>query len=427
MQLGLKTSAILLIFSAFGAASQDVPSRRLCKEPRVSSVSSVSSNKTAAAWFADWHKDEFSPANVSWEKYTDVFYSFASTTPDPAKLDESGLTGLPEFVSEARKHGVRPSIAIGGWSGSRFFSTAVASPLNRTAFVKTVTDLAVKYKADGLGFDWEHPNSVGIGCNLRDIHDTPNFLLFLQELRAHPVGKDLAITASASSAPWLGTEGIPVEDVSDFAKVLDFVAIMNYDICGPWSPTVGPNAPVDDTCAPGGDQMGSAVAAVKAWKKSGMPVEKLVLGVPAYGHSYRVRKQDAFVDGSTTQIALYSRFDSKSQPAGSRWDSRPGETDVCGVTSTVPGGIIQYWGMIELGYLDSLGNPKSGQIYKFDNCSKTPFIYDPKQEIMVSYDDPQSMRAKGQFIKEQKLKGFAMWEAGGDHGTDLIDAIRSEF
>jgi chitinase len=37
------------------------------------------------------------------------------------------------------------------------------------------------------------------------------------------------------------------------------------------------------------------------------------------------------------------------------------------------------------------------------------------------------MRAKGQFIKEHKLKGFAMWEAGGDHHTFLIDAIRSEF
>jgi len=185
------------------------------------------------------------------------------------------------------------------------------------------------------------------------------------------VGKLLAITASAGSAPWLGMEGVPVPDVSGFAKVLDFVVIMNYDIWGPWSTGFGPNAPLDDTCAPGGAQMGSALSAVKAWTKSGMPVEKLVLGVPAYGHSYRVRKQDAFVEGSTTQIALYQRMDSKAQPAGAKWDSRPGDIDVCGVNATTPGGIIQYWGMVELGYLDSLGYPKPGQIYKFDNCSKT--------------------------------------------------------
>jgi chitinase len=100
-------------------------------------------------------------------------------------------------------------------------------------------------------------------------------------------------------------------------------------------------------------------SAVQAWQKSGMPLEKLVLGVPAYGHSYRVRKQDAFVSGSTDQIGLYPRFDSSSPPAGTKWDSRPGETDACGVKSTTPGGIIQYWGMVELGYLDSPWKPEA--------------------------------------------------------------------
>jgi chitinase len=222
-----------------------------------------------------------------------------------------------------------------------------------------------------LSHSWEYPNALGIGCNLRDINDTANFLLFLQELRAHPVGQVISITASAPSVPWLGPEGIPVPDVSGFAKVLDFIIIMNYDIWGPWSPTAGPNAPLEDTCAPGGSQMGSALSALQAWTKSGMPIEQLVLGVPAYGHSFRVRKKDAFVNGSTTQIDLYSRIDSDATPAGTKWDSRPGETDVCGVNATTPGGIIQYWGMVELGYLDSLGNPKSEHIYKFDLCSKT--------------------------------------------------------
>jgi chitinase len=198
--------------------------------------------------------------------------------------------------------------------------------------------------------------------------------LFLQELRTHPVSKSLAITASAGPAPWLGPEGIPVSDVSGFAKVLDFVVIMNYDIWGPWNPVVGPNAPLNDTCAPGAAQMGSAVSALKAWTKSGMPVEKLVLGVPAYGHSYRVRKQDAFVNGSATEIALYPRMDSKAPPTGDEWDSPPDETDVCGVKATTPGGIIQHWGMMELGHLDASGKPKSGRIYKFDNCTKTVCI-----------------------------------------------------
>lgn len=42
---------------------------------------------------------------------------------------------------------------------------------------------------------------------------------------------------------------------------------------------------------------------------------------------------------------------------------------------------------------------------------------------MVSYDDPESFKAKGAFIKEHKLGGFAVWEATGDSNNILVDAI----
>jgi len=35
------------------------------------------------------------------------------------------------------------------------------------------------------------------------------------------------------------------------------------------------------------------------------------------------------------------------------------------------------------------------------------------------------MRLKGEFIKAQKLRGFAAWEVSGDFNTTLIDAILS--
>jgi len=42
---------------------------------------------------------------------------------------------------------------------------------------------------------------------------------------------------------------------------------------------------------------------------------------------------------------------------------------------------------------------------------------------MVSYDDPQSFKAKGEFIIKKNLLGFAMWETTGDHNGLLVDAI----
>lgn len=44
---------------------------------------------------------------------------------------------------------------------------------------------------------------------------------------------------------------------------------------------------------------------------------------------------------------------------------------------------------------------------------------------MIAFDDATSFAAKGDFIKQQGLRGFSMWEAGGDSHDILLDSIRS--
>ncbi len=44
---------------------------------------------------------------------------------------------------------------------------------------------------------------------------------------------------------------------------------------------------------------------------------------------------------------------------------------------------------------------------------------------MISFDNAQSFEAKGQFISDNGLAGFAIWEAGGDSSDILLDAARS--
>lgn len=85
-----------------------------------------------------------------------------------------------------------------------------------------------------------------------------------------------------------------------------------------------------------------------------------------------------------------------------------------------------------------------------DGVFLKPFVYNPTSQIMVSYDDPTSFgtsftfttqrpsrlthaspsmvltrgaAAKGQFIVDQGLAGFAMWQAGGDYQDLLLDSI----
>jgi chitinase len=145
---------------------------------------------------------------------------------------------------------------------------------------------------------------------------------------------------------------------------------MNYDVWGSWSTGVGPNAPLNDTCAPPEAQQGSAVSAIKAWHSAGMPRSKIVLGVPAYGHSFSVAPQDAFVQGSTTELAAYPAFNKTNQPAGDRWDDGAGTEDVCGVVQGA-GGTFTIWGMTEGGFLNANGDPAEGILYRYDECSQT--------------------------------------------------------
>ena len=143
---------------------------------------------------------------------------------------------------------------------------------------------------------------------------------------------------------------------------------MNYDIWGSWSASVGPNAPLNDSCAPATDRDGSAVSAVNAWSTAGFPSNQIILGVASYGHSFLVDKSSAV--GASNNIQLYPPFDKSQQPAGDKWDSTPGAVDECG-TPTVTGGLFNFWGLIDAGFLQSDGTVAKGIKYGFDDCSMT--------------------------------------------------------
>ncbi|KAH7906170.1 glycoside hydrolase family 18 protein [Hygrophoropsis aurantiaca] len=380
----------------------------------------------AGAWYTGWHATEGFPlSKVSWEKYNTLIYSFAITTPSVYELSLNGSDPelLPQFVSEAKKNGVSAQVAIGGWAGGQWFSSNVDSAENRTVFAQTVANFAEQYDLDGINFDWEYPNDQGIGCNTISPNDTSNFLAFLQELRQNPIGAKLVLSAAVAVTPFVGPDGNPSTDVSGFADVLDYIAVMNYDVWGPWSTAVGPNAPLNDTCAAAADQDGSAVSAVRTWGAAGMPANKIVLGVASYGHSFSVPPTDAFVPGSTTQLMAYPAFNASNQPLGDAWDDT-GSVDSCGVYEG-PGGDWDFWGLIDGGFLTPQGMPAEGIYYRYDTCSQTPYVYNETSEVMVSFDNAQSFAVKGSYIKEAGLRGFAMWEAGGDYDDILLDSIRS--
>ncbi|KAF8895737.1 glycoside hydrolase superfamily [Gymnopilus junonius] len=351
----------------------------------------IHNSTISAAWYAGWHAKDFPLSQVSWSKYTHLTYAFALTTPDL----------IPQFVSMAQQHDV-----VG--PGSRWFSSNVRTAQNRTAFVRTVTNLAQKYHLDGLDFDWEFPGVQGIGCNVVDPSDTVNFFSFLQELRNSTIGEKLILSAATEDTPWVSSTGMPSANVSQFSQVLDFIEIMNYDIKSNPASGAGSSSPLNDSCAPVGARFGSAVSAVDAWMAAGIPADKIVLGVPAYGHSFVTPTQSTEVSNgssssSNSTLPLYPPYNSSVEHPGDKWDG-DGGVDVCGVMQG-PGE----------GFLNQDGSVADDIKFRFDDCSQT--------RCYVAYENPQSYASKGGFIRSAGLKGFAMWEAGGDLNDTLLDSI----
>jgi chitinase len=141
---------------------------------------------------------------------------------------------------------------------------------------------------------------------------------------------------------------------------------MNYDVWGSWSATTGPNAPLNDSCAPTAE--GSAVSAVKAWTDAGFPHGKIILGVASYGHSFHVNSSVAY--DKSGKIDPYAPFDKALQPAGDKWDSTATGVDACGNPNVV-GGLFDFWGLIDGGFLTANGTAAKGIDYVFDPCSQT--------------------------------------------------------
>lgn len=387
-------------------------------------------NKLATGWYGGWYgvreSDKFTASQIPWEKYSYVTYGFAVPSEDVHQGLElpDGESALKDFLEQAKAKNAKTMISVGGWSGSRFFSSSVATADNRAAFANALLNFTNAHNMSGIDFDWEFPNKQGLGCNIISNNDTANFLELLQLVRQQaPEGFQL--TAAVGMTTWNGPDGNPLNDVSGFAKVLDRIEIMGYDAYGAtFSKVAGPNAPLDDSCAPPDQQTGSVASAVKQWTAAGFSSKQIVLGVASYGHGFHVSNTD--IGNNLQKLAQFPVLAGNQTVFGTA--EAPGDvytTDVCG-NATGPGGVFEYKDMVNRGFIDSKGNGAGGLLFQYDECSQTAYLYNATSEILINYDSAESFVAKGKYIRENALAGFAMWNVASDASDNsLLEAITS--
>lgn len=126
-------------------------------------------------------------------------------------------------------------------------------------------------------------------------------------------------------------------------------------------------------------------------------------------------------DGSTDDTADSTTSDT----TGSAGDSIRTSGSISLTPDQGGNNMIVFNSLIKQGALTSDYKGAKGFTRLWDKCSSTPFLRSETADQVVSYDDPQSIMLKGQFVKESGMLGTNMWDISGDtKGWALMNAAR---
>jgi chitinase len=312
------------------------------------------------------------PNDVAAGSLTRVNYAFANI--ENGKIVEGFAHDRENFQVLHNLKQVNPKleivVSVGGWTWSGAFSDMVLTAASRKTFIDSAVQFVRDHQLDGLDVDWEYPGSIGNGNVFRP-QDKQNYTLFLKELRSRfdIEGKRLGRHLVTSIAVGASAEFISNTEMSRVQRYLDSVNLMSYDYYESSSDTTtGHHAPLFTN--PADPKHVSADASVKLFEQAGVPARKLILGVPFYGR--------AWADVSDTNHGLY-------QP-GKQATVWATYHDIAGTFLST--GFVRYW----------------------DSVASAPYLYNPATRMFVSYEDPESIAAKCQYVLKQDLGGIMFWD-----------------
>jgi len=289
-------------------------------------------------------------------------------------------------------------VSVGGWSGSgRFSDVALAAP-SRARFADSAVAFIRRQGLDGVDIDWEFPVAGGKPDNARRPEDRRNFTLLLQALR-----EKLDAAARADRRRYLltavvgHTEGDLLHtEPAALAAAADWLNVMAYDMNGPWSKVAAHIAPLQTDPAMqvrGTSPRNNVTDLVERWLKAGVPPHQLVLGVPFYGYSWK-----------GCPPARRGEYQQCAGPGRGSWEA----------------------GALDYGDVERLLGARSGFERHWNAQAKSAFLYNPATGEFVSYEDPQSLRAKLRLVKQRRLGGVMFWELGADRRQTLLGLVARE-
>jgi chitinase len=327
------------------------------------------------------------PGEISARKLTRINYAFANLQGGRIVSgfthDDQNLAAL--VVLKQENPALTVLVSVGGWLWSGNFSDMALSRQSRGIFIESAVDFLTRHQLDGLDIDWEYPGMAGAESHFRP-EDKQNYTLLLKELRARfdREEKTLHRRLYLTIATGASQEFIAHTEMEKVQKYVDSVNLMAYDYYEPSSDAVtGNHAPLFSD--PADPKKASADASLHEYEQAGVPADKIVLGVPFYGHIW-----------GTVPDENHGLF-------------QPGKP--------VPNASAQYG--------DIAGMLRSGYTRYWDSASSVPFLYNPESKMFVSYEDPEALALKCKYAIAHGLKGIMFWDYEADPTGALLNAINA--
>ncbi|GJN87005.1 hypothetical protein PLIIFM63780_010587 [Purpureocillium lilacinum] len=305
-------------------------------------------------YFTNWgiYGRNFQPSELPVDKISHVLYAFM-------RVETDGTVRSGDTYADIEKH----------YPGD-------CSDATRKTFARTAVRLMSDWGFDGVDVDWEYPQNT---------KEAGDLILLLQALRAEldsyasRSAPDhhflLSIAASAGPTQYQAYQG---SQMKQLGETLDYLNLMAYDFTTRESKYSGHSANLSPNPERPNTTPFSGRAAVDAYVRGGIPSNKIVLGMPLYGHSFK-----------TVGLGL--------------------------PTSGVGSG---HW---EPGLWDYKDLPRQGATIQYDQVADASYSYDQSIQELISYDTPQAVSKKVAYIKSSNLGGSMFWEASGDkNGSDSL-------
>lgn len=265
-------------------------------------------------------------------------------------------------------------LSVGGW-GAGGFSLMSRTEEGRRKFACSCAEYARVHELDGIDIDWEYPCNDSAEIDA-DPSDRVNFTLLLEELR-RALGSDKILSIAAGAGEYF----IRDTQMDRVAEICTYVQLMTYDMRSGFCTQAGHHtAPF---ASEGDESKCDTRTVAEMFMRAGVPAEKLVLGA-----------------------AFYSR----------RWDGVPNVNLGLFTQAETVGQYGPGYAELKKDYID-----KNGFTRYFDETAKAPFLFNGSS--FISYDDPVSIRAKCEYLKNEGMPGIMYWEHGCDDTRELLRAL----